>query len=231
LFGVFEVTVKIEFDLLSNAIDSIQRAIELVAWRDEQGEARRLKQAVQAVAHGVELILKERLKRVHPSLIWENVDKYPSLSARTVTAEGAMGRLISIGGLTFSKSDIDLIRALRATRNAIEHFAWSTTKQEVDHIVGSALAFTVHFTKTHLDYEFFGYRSKDDDSLESLLQANPAFAAAFSARDLESASNGSVIEAPCAFCRAISVNPNTRACRLCGHWAESYSDLEDDIPF
>lgn len=152
--------MKIEFDLLSNAIDSIQRAIELVAWGDEQGEALRLKQAVQAVAHGVELILKERLKRVHPSLIWENVDKYPSLSARTVTAEGAMSRLISIGGLTFSKSDIDLIRALRATRNAIEHFAWSTTKQEVDHIVSIALAFTVHFTKTHLDYEFLGIAAK-----------------------------------------------------------------------
>ena len=82
--------MKIEFDLLSNAEDSIQQAIELVAWGNDQPEPRRLKQAVQSIAHGAELLLKERLKRVHPCLIWENVDKYPSLNARTVTAETAM---------------------------------------------------------------------------------------------------------------------------------------------
>ena len=71
--------MKIEFDLLTNAADSISQAIELLAWRDEADEARRLKQAVLAVAHGVELLLKERLRQVHPVLIWENVDKFPSL--------------------------------------------------------------------------------------------------------------------------------------------------------
>ena len=72
--------MKIEFDLLSNAEDSIQQAIELVAWGGNQSEPRRLKQAVQSIAHGVELLLKERLKRVHPCLIWENVDKYQVLT-------------------------------------------------------------------------------------------------------------------------------------------------------
>ena len=88
--------MKIKFNLLGNAIDSIERGIELIAWKAEsgdarRGDARRLKQAVLSVAHGVELLLKERLRRVHPVLIWENVDKFPSLSARTVTVDIAIG--------------------------------------------------------------------------------------------------------------------------------------------
>ena len=121
---------KIRLNLAQNAIDSINRAIELIAWQEEPDEAKRLKQAVLSVAHGVELLLKERLRLVHPSLIWENVDKYPSTSARTVGVEIAVTRLKNIGGLTFSDADILLIRSLRDTRNAIEHYSWSTTSKE-----------------------------------------------------------------------------------------------------
>ena len=133
--------MKIEFDLLGNADDSLERALELIAWGDQQHEARRLKQAVQSVAHAIELLLKERLRRLHPSLIWENVDKYPSLNARTVGADLAAIRLQTIGGLSFAASDVELLKSLRATRNAIEHFAWVTTKPEADAIVGRALEF------------------------------------------------------------------------------------------
>jgi len=71
------------------------------------------------VSHGIEQILKERLRRVHPSLIWDDVDKFPSLSARTVTVDIAISRLIKIGGLDYLQEEVDLIRAIRDTRNAI----------------------------------------------------------------------------------------------------------------
>lgn len=120
--------MKIEFDLLSNAQDSLDRALELVAWGDQQHDARRLKQAIQSIAHAIELLLKERLRRLHPSLIWEQVDRYPNLNARTVSSELAAQRLNSIGNIDISQADLELLRSLRATRNAIEHFAWATTK-------------------------------------------------------------------------------------------------------
>lgn len=85
--------LKVEFNLIENAIDPLERAIDLLAWDDETNDARRLKQAILGVSHGVELLLKERLRRVHPALVWENVDKYPNLSARTVGVEGALSRL------------------------------------------------------------------------------------------------------------------------------------------
>jgi len=152
------------------------QAIQLLAWKDESNDARRLKQAVMAVAHGVELLLKERLRKVHPVLIWENVDKFPSLSARTVTVDIALCRLSKIGGLEFLEGDVDLIKALRDTRNAIEHYAWSTTKNEADRIVGQALGFALHFAKDELGYDFFGYGARKDDTFDLLLESNPEFA-------------------------------------------------------
>ncbi|MBK8761242.1 MAG: hypothetical protein IPM03_12585 [Sulfuritalea sp.] len=220
--------MKIEFDLLANATDSITQAIELLAWKEEPNEARRLKQAVRAVAHGIELLLKERLRRVHPVLIWENVDKFPSLSARTVTVDVALNRLSRIGGLQFHQDDSALVTSLRDTRNAIEHYAWTTTKAEADRIVGQALGFALHFARDELSYDFFGYGSHRDDTFEVLLESNPHFAEAFRGRYERAANAKGEVNYLCDYCHALAVNPTTGACRLCGHWN---SDTENDIPF
>lgn len=219
--------MKIEFDLLDNANDSIWQAIELLAWKDETNEARRLKQAILAVAHGVELMLKERLRRVHPVLIWENVDKYPSLNARTVTTDSALNRLVKIGGLHYLEDDRDLIESLRDTRNAIEHYSWTTTKSEADRIVGQALGFALHFSKDELNRDFFGYESREDNTFEILLESNHEFSKAFSERYENRAKASGEFNFLCDYCHTIAVNPKTGACKLCGHWNE----LENELPF
>ena len=58
-----------------------------------------------SVFHCAELLLKERLQRVNGALVWENVDKYPSLDARTVTVQTALSRLENIGKVTISEED------------------------------------------------------------------------------------------------------------------------------
>lgn len=218
--------MRIEFNLLDNASDSIWQAISLLAWKDEADEARRLKQAILAVAHGIELLLKERLRRVHPVLIWENVDKFPALSARTVTSDGALSRLVRIGGLTSLEKDSDLIKALRDTRNAIEHYAWTTTKVEADRILGQALGFALHFAKDELGQDFFGYETRRDDTFEMLLESHPEFANAFTERYENRAKEAGECNVLCDFCHTLAVNPGTGACKLCGHW----NDIED-VPF
>ena len=220
--------MRIEFDLFGNALDSIETAIELVAWGDSEPHQRRLKRSIQAVSHGVELLLKERLRRLHPSLIWENVDKYPSLAARTVGSEQAMSRLTSIGGLVFSKGEAEVVRSLRSTRNAIEHYAWATTKAEAEKIVGQALDFAFHFAKKELAYDFLGYAAHKDGTIGPLLAANPALAEALSRRAFAPRDINEVQPLECEVCRARAVDPSTRACRLCGHWNPEYLD---DLPF
>ena len=214
--------MKIDFNLLNNASDSIERAIELVAWGDQQGEARRLKQAVQAVAHGIELLLKERLKRIHPSLIWENVDRYPSIGARTVSAEGAISRLQNIGNIEFTIRDVELLRSLRNTRNAIEHLAWATTKQEADAIVGRALEFSFFFSRSELDHEYMDNNAFKDGTYQTLLASNIHFATAIESRKKASQLVSGQDPTLCTVCRAKAVDPVSHACRMCGHWQPIY---------
>ncbi len=216
--------MKIDFNLLSNASDSIERAIELVAWGDQQGEARRLKQAVQAVAHGIELLLKERLKRIHPSLIWENVDRYPSIGARTVNAEGALSRLQNIGNVEFTIRDVELLRSLRNTRNSIEHLAWTTTKEEADATVGRALEFSFFFSRSELDHEYMDNSAFKDGTYQTLLASNIHFATAIESRKKASQLVSEQEPTLCTACRAKAVDPVSNACRMCGHWQPIYDD-------
>jgi hypothetical protein len=60
---------QIEFDLIGNAIDSLTRAVELLAFEDVRFAQARLKHAIANAAHAIELLLKERLRRVSPALL------------------------------------------------------------------------------------------------------------------------------------------------------------------
>jgi hypothetical protein len=182
------------------------------------------------VAHAIELLLKERLQRLHPSLIWENVDQYPNLACRTVGAEKAAERLKSIGAIEFIPNDLQLLRSLRATRNAIEHFAWSTTKPEADAILGKSLEFAFHFARSELDIEYLKYEHHKDGTYAELLASNPEFGRAVERRKKNSpAKIAEVIS--CSVCRARAVDSMTRSCRLCGHWEPERPQFDDDIPF
>lgn len=180
--------------------------------------------------------MKERPRRIHPSLLWENVDKYPDLNARTVTADGAMARLTKIGGIVFSEEDKELIRSLRATRSAIEHYIWINTKSEAELIVGEGLAFALEFSLRHLEHSFFGYRTRQDSTYENLIHVNQPFASAIQKRSQVSVSVTSTKQAQCSICRAIAVSSSTGACRICGHWKHrervvAMGQSDDDIPF
>ena len=210
--------MNIVFDLLTNARDSLDRAMELIAYGEGEPEPRRLKQAVLSVAHAIELLLKERLRRLHPSLIWEQVDKYPNLNARTVSSELAAMRLQRIGGIAFRKADLDLLRSLRATRNAIEHFSWTTTKSEADAIVGRALEFAFQFAAVELDIEYLDYSAHRDGTYQDLIEANGEFKRAREARKSNRSEESEGTPLLCSFCRGRAVDPKTRGCRLCGHW-------------
>lgn len=216
---------NITFELIENAVDSVSHAIELMAWKDISNERSRLKQAILSVAHGVELLLKERLRRVHPSLVWENVDHYPRLDARTVGIEKAIHRLSSIGAVPIAESDVTLIRSLRNTRNAIEHFSWQTTREEASLIIGQALSFAVDFALQELGYDL-SYRFHRDDTWTQLIENSAAFVKAHEARLTRPVPSGEFAY-PCDFCHAMTISRYGGSCALCGHW----NQIDPDDPF
>jgi hypothetical protein len=213
----------ISFDLLGNARDSARQAVELIALKEIGSDHARLKHAITASAHCIELLLKERLRRLNPAFVWENVDKYPSLEARTVTVDVAISRLKSIGGVTFSPVDERNLKALRATRNAIEHYEWRASENEAKVIVGNALSFAFAFAEEELAVDL----AKDfrtDDTWKMLLDELYDFARAHAAR-LEARLRGKGDYPQCCDeCGELTVPMRGGGCELCGHW----QSIDDD---
>lgn len=226
--------MDIHLDLLGNAEDSLERAMELVAFGDQQHDVRRLKQAIQAIAHAIELLLKERLRRLHPCLIWERVEQYPQLTAKTVTVDQALQRLAAIGNVKLPDYDLQLLRSLRATRNAIEHFSWTTTKQEAEAIVGQALEFAFHFAAKELERNYLDYAAYRDGVYAELAASSPSFVRARANRSRNPHGCGDPEPLVCEMCRARAVDPTTRGCRLCGHWGATWAGQgfdDEELPF
>jgi hypothetical protein len=221
IVGGMEVSVmaskRIEFDILNNAQDSLRQAVELLAMREIGSDQARLKHAITASAHCIELLLKERLRRIHPAFVWENIDKYPSLDARTVTVDAAVSRLKSIGNVPFSANDEQSLKSLRRTRNAIEHYEWRSSENEAKIIVGHALSFAIDFAHDELGIDLSdGFKS--DDTWKMLLEELYEFVKAHGARlEAKLVAKG---EHPtcCEACGELTVPMRSGSCELCGHW-------------
>jgi hypothetical protein len=216
-----EVIVKgpktIEFDLLNNAKDSLRQAVELIATREIGSDHARLKHAITASAHCIELLLKERLRRISPAFVWENVDKYPSLEARTVTVYTAISRLKSIGNVQFSANDERSLSSLRTTRNAIEHYEWRASEKEAKIVVGHALSFAIGFAHDELGTDLSG-EFKSDDTWTMLLNELYEFAKAHGARLEARFRAKGEYPACCDECSELTVPMWGGSCELCGHW-------------
>lgn len=216
----------IEFTLIQNALDSIVRVVDLLAWKDVSNENSRLKQAILLTAHATELLLKERLRRVHPSLVWEDVDKYPRLDARTVGVDRAIHRLKAIGNIALTDADTSIVKSLRNTRNAIEHFSWQTDRNEANSIIGKGLSFAIDFARAELETDL-AYQFRSDDTWEQLISQHSHFAKAHGQRiEKTLVAEGKLVQ-ECSFCNAMAQDITTGACSLCGHW----ESVDEEAPF
>jgi hypothetical protein len=207
----------IAFDLIANASDSLRQAVELLALREMGTDHARLKHAITNAAHCVELLLKERLRRIAPAFVWENVDRYPSLEARTVTVDTAISRLKNIGGLTFSADDERTLQSLRRTRNAIEHYEWRTSEKEARTIVGHALSFALGFAKDELNLDL-SEQFRTDDTWSMFRDELYEFSRIHGARIEARIRGAGDYPLCCDECGQLTVPARGGSCDLCGHW-------------
>jgi hypothetical protein len=200
----------------ANARDSLRQAVELLAWKDIGSDHARLKHAITNAAHSIELLLKERLRQVNDPFVWENVDKYPSHEARTVTVDTAISRLKNIGGVTLREIDEKTLRSLRKTRNAIEHYEWRTTEKEAKVIVGSALSFALAFAQEHLGTDLSA--DKHDDTWRMLIDELYEFVRAHGRRIEAALIQRGEYPICCDACGEQTIPASRGSCELCGHW-------------
>lgn len=206
----------IAFDLMTNAKDSFRRAIELLAHAEIGTEHAQLKHAIMSSAHCIELMLKERLRRVHPAFIWESIDKCPKLDARTVTAEQAVVRLKNLANVCIGQKDEQTLRTLRITRNTIEHYEWHASVVDARVIVGKSLSFAILFASEHLALDL-AQPFMLDDTWKTLLNDLFEFTSEHGARLEERLSEGGIPAVPCRECGATTVSLLSGECSLCGN--------------
>ena len=213
----------IQFDLINNAKDSLNHAVEHLTNPDgvDPGD---IKLVIREVAHVVELLLKERLRQIHPAFIWQDVDKYQLDEANTVTTDKAIERLAKLAGISLNKEARKTILSCRKIRNSIEHYEFKIELKEAKGIIGRILSFIFDFSKIHLKLDLEKEFRSDDrwKELVDIYEFWEAHGEAL-ARQLSDERKPSC---ECPSCGAGTFDLSIMECILCGHREEQ---IECDV--
>jgi len=217
-----------KFTLLENAADSLKHAIEHIDPVHAMNVGN-WKRAILDLSHVVELMFKERLKQVHPSLMWSNVDKYPSNRAFTVSSEQAFNRLKKIIGVEFTEREEEFIEKLRIKRNEIEHFEFNISDDEARMVIGHILSFILHFAKRELDLEW--QEEHLDHSKWNILKGYTEFYEQQLEKIEKQIKEEELEVITCPSCHHETFGLESEKCLLCGHEEEVLECLNCDEPY
>lgn len=208
---------KFKFDLIENAKDSLAHAVEHLTGTEEP-TAGDLKRVILDVAHVVELILKERIRRIHPAFIWTKVDKYPSPVAHTIGTDKAVSRLFNLAGITLPVGAKKTLSACWKIRNSIEHFEFEIESKEARAIIGRMLSFIFNFAKCHLKLDL-ETDFKQDDRWSTLIDICEFWEAHSVALERQLLEEGKPV-CDCPSCGAVTFDLSLMECAFCGHMEE-----------
>jgi hypothetical protein len=124
--------------ILSSAKQFLVEALENYA-------ARKWNFAIVHAVTAVELVLKERLARIHPALIFKNIDAAGLRDTSTVSLSHLPQRLRNLN-VSLDPNEIALIKTVADWRNQIVHHMPSFDKISVDQQLPRLLDFSHHFS-------------------------------------------------------------------------------------
>jgi len=228
---------QIEFGLLENGLEFIYSALCMLSEYDANrpDDKRKLKHAVLHLSAGVELVLKERLRQEHWSLVFEDVDKandtdYKSGNFRSVSFDTCVQRLKSICGIAFFESDRQrkkFLSDLRDKRHRLEHFGILDSIEALTSSSAKALSVLLTFINEELPPDDFSRIEFDMlGNIKSILSDFDALNAG-RMKDLQSeieravAEYGEVLQCPACFQVAFLLRSGYNpSCLFCGYSAE-----------
>lgn len=144
---------SLEYSLLENGLDFIASALKHLK---DQPSKRELKYAVLHLSAGIELILKERLKREHWSLVFDKPESatkksYDTGDFSSVSFRPSLDRLVNICGVKLEEKQRTRLLRFRDMRNRFEHFGIVDSIEAVTASTAAALAILLDFIKIHLE--------------------------------------------------------------------------------
>ena len=128
-----------KFTLMENAIDSLHHA---VAHMTESGmsDVSNIKRAMLDVFHALELLLKEKLRRISPALVCRTIDKPQLNYNHTVSVDEAMTRLMHLEGTPLLMTMSKTVARCNKIRNDIMHYEFQIEVDEAKAILGKMLS-------------------------------------------------------------------------------------------
>jgi predicted RNA-binding Zn-ribbon protein involved in translation (DUF1610 family) len=127
---------------------------------------------VLLIAQSVELLLKERLKREHWSLVCSKIEQAGNPNAHTVTIEEAIKRLEQIAHVKLDDEERDTIFLFSDIRNRIQHYEIEIAFEEVLGKAHEAIAFITRFLKDEFQSDIREYLEQGD--IQKLLDIEEA---------------------------------------------------------
>lgn len=137
---------QLEMDLLDNAYDFVNESLR--AARSAQKRARAWKFAIVHLVQAIELLLKERLRREHAALIYENVDRRKN----TVSLTQAVHRLDGLG-IVLTHREKAAIEKARTWRDRMIHHEFVVNVHETKAVYSRLFEFATTFHAEHLGGE------------------------------------------------------------------------------
>jgi len=150
----------IEFDLLENALDSLNEALSKYQ-EGKSGNEKAYKFCVQHLSHFLELILKYYVTQSHPLLIYKNpFAQSINNESQTIGLHEAINFLKNEGHKISDKFEKD-IKWLKKLRNDIEHHKFEMDVDEVEETIGRLMSAVVEFDEAHENIDLGSYIGKD----------------------------------------------------------------------
>lgn len=156
-------STDIKFDLLENGLDFVTSGIQHIL--DDKSPTS-LKYAIIHLSAGVELILKDTLRKEHWSLIFENINTanfslLKSGEFKSVDFDAILARLQNVCEIELSDKDLSILKQLRRLRNKIEHFEFSLNVPAIKSLSSKVLSILLIFINENIDLKRTSATSKE----------------------------------------------------------------------
>jgi hypothetical protein len=139
---------ELKLNLLSNGIDFIQSGVRFFL-HDEPDPVIH-KYAILHLFSGLVLLLKERLRREHHSLIFKDVKEAWKPNAKTVDFDEVITRLEACAHVVFDNKAMKTLRTAQGLRNLIEHYELTIDVRQAQAVIGDLSELAYLFMRDEL---------------------------------------------------------------------------------
>jgi hypothetical protein len=222
---------RVSLPLLENGLDFLASTVAHLKGEPSQ---RDLKYALLHLASGIELVLKERLRRHDPAQLYSHPERFDEAdfaagNFHSANAAQTVKRLVDVAGVEIADADRAQIMLLRERRNRIEHFGFDDTAAAVTAITARTLGIALDFIAAELEASSLG--SDADEELREIREALPELQAFLTDRwqrigdDVRESITAVVVCVGCGEQAAI-IDDGPR-CRFCGYAAPAAEGADE----